>query len=201
MAFFCACRVGVPRGKDESLKMERTAKLSGTRRLVVAAFFLALGLLLPFLTAQVPEIGSKLLPMHIPVLLCGFVCGWPYGLAVGAVLPLFRSLLFGMPPLFPTAVAMCVELAVYGLMTGLLRDLLPRRPVMLYANLALSMLAGRAVWGVASIGLYAIAGNPFTWQIFAAGAFVNALPGIVLQLVIIPPLVLALDRVVSYRHD
>ena len=93
------------------LQMEKQRYFNGTKRLVVAAFFLALGLVLPFLTGQIPEFGSKLLPMHIPVLLCGFVCGWPYGLAVGAILPLFRSLIFGMPYLFPTAVAMCFEAA------------------------------------------------------------------------------------------
>lgn len=177
--------------------MEKQRYFNGTKRLVVAAFFLALGLVLPFLTGQIPEFGSKLLPMHIPVLLCGFVCGWPYGLAVGVIVPLLRSLLFGMPGMFPTAVAMCFELAGYGLMTGLLRRVLPRHPAMLYVNLVLSMLAGRVIWGVASMGLYAIAGNPFTWQIFAAGAFLNALPGIVLQLVIIPPLVLALDNLLA----
>ena len=138
--------------------------------------------------------------MHIPVLLCGFVCGWPYGLAVGVILPLFRSLLFGMPYLFPTAVAMCFELGGYGLMAGLLRRVLPRNVGMLYVNLVISMLVGRAVWGAASMGLYALAGSPFTWQIFAAGAFVNALPGIILQLVVLPPLVLALDRLFA-RHD
>lgn len=197
MAFF------MPLGKDVG-NMEKQNYFNGTKRLVVAAFFLALGLVLPFLTGQIPEFGSRLLPMHIPVLLCGFVCGWPYGLAVGAVLPLLRSLLFGMPPLFPTAVAMCFELAGYGLATGLLRRFLPRNPAMVYVNLVLSMLAGRAIWGIASMALYAIAGNPFTWPIFAAGAFVDALPGIILQLVIIPPLVLALDRVIAKlanRHD
>ncbi|WP_322597248.1 ECF transporter S component [Acetivibrio straminisolvens] len=91
-----------------------------TKRLVLSGLFLALGLLIPFLTAQIPSLGSRLLLMHIPVLLCGFICGWPYGLIIGLVLPVFRSMLFGMPPMFPTAVAMAFELAAYGLMTGLL---------------------------------------------------------------------------------
>jgi len=74
-------------------------KKADTLRLTLAALFVALGLVLPFLTGQIPEIGSMLLPMHLPALLCGFVCGWPCGLAVGFVMPLLRSLIFGMPPL------------------------------------------------------------------------------------------------------
>ena len=74
--------------------------------LVLGALFLALALVLPFLTGQIPEIGSMLCPMHLPVLICGFVCGWPWGLAVGFIAPLLRSLTLGMPPLFPTAICM-----------------------------------------------------------------------------------------------
>jgi thiamine transporter ThiT len=80
--------------------------------------FVALGLILPFFTGQIPKVGSMMLPMHIPVLLCGLICGWKYGLMAGAVLPLLRSALFGMPPLFPTAAAMAFELAAYGFLSG-----------------------------------------------------------------------------------
>ena len=82
-----------------------------TKKLTLSAAFLGLGLVLPFLTGQVPQVGSMLLPMHIPVLLCGIICGWEYGLAVGAILPLLRSVIFGMPPMYPTALAMTFELA------------------------------------------------------------------------------------------
>lgn len=98
-----------------------------TRKLVLSAFFMALGIVLPFLTGQIQQIGNKLLPMHIPVLLCGFICGWQYGLAVGLFTPLLRSVMFGMPSLMPTAAAMAVELAVYGLTAGLLYTKLPKR--------------------------------------------------------------------------
>ena len=167
-------------------------KKQSTRKLVFAALFLALGLVLPFLTAQIPQIGSMLLPMHLPVLLCGFVCGWPYGLLVGAVTPLLRSMLFSMPPLYPTAVAMAFELAAYGLLAGLFYKLLPKKPVYVYVSLILAMLGGRVVWGLVQMILMGLVAQPFTWQIFMAGAFGNALPGILVQLVLIPVIVLAL---------
>ena len=95
-------------------------KRNHVKQLVLASMFLALALALPFLTGQIPQIGSMLCPMHIPVLLCGFFCGWPWGAAVGAVAPLLRSLIFGMPPMFPTALCMAFELATYGAVSGYL---------------------------------------------------------------------------------
>lgn len=94
------------------------------RKLTYSALYLAIALVLPFLTGQIPEIGSMLCPMHIPALLCGFVCGWPWGLAVGFVSPLLRSLLFGMPTAY-TAVAMAFELAAYGAVSGILYRIFP----------------------------------------------------------------------------
>jgi len=165
-----------------------------TKRLALAALFLALGLLMPFLTGQIPALGSKLLPMHLPVLICGFVCGWPTGLVVGLITPVFRSLVFGMPPLFPTAVVMSFELAAYGFATGWFRRLFPKTNAFVYVTLILSMLLGRVVWGAASLLILGFAGRGFTWKAFMAGAFVNALPGIILQLVLIPVVIIALDR-------
>ena len=94
-------------------------KNQNTKKLAYAALFLALCLVLPMLTGQIPQIGSMLLPMHIPVLLCGLVCGWQYGAAVGFVAPLLRSVLFGMPPMYPVAIAMAFELLTYGLVIGI----------------------------------------------------------------------------------
>ena len=105
--------------------------------LSLAAMFLALAFVMPFLTGQIPQIGSKLCPMHIPVILCGYICGAPWGLVVGAVAPMLRSLTLGMPPLFPTAFAMSFELAVYGFMSGLLYRILPKKKVNIYASLVL----------------------------------------------------------------
>jgi len=164
------------------------------RRMTFAALFLAIALVLPFITGQIPEIGAMLCPMHIPVLLCGFLCGWTWGMGVGFIAPLLRGLLFGMPVLFPTGVAMAFELAVYGAMSGLLYHLLPRKNTVTYAVLLISMIAGRLVWGLAQLILSGLAGREFTAAAFLAGAVTNAVPGIILQIVLIPILVISLER-------
>ena len=167
--------------------------MNNLKKLVLSAFFLALGLVMPFLTGQIPQIGSMLLPMHIPVLICGFVCGWKYGLAVGFIVPILRSFTFGMPPLM-TAIGMAFELATYGAITGFLYKKLPKSKITIYASLLMAMVAGRVVWGVVSIVIYGVAGNPFSWQMFVGGALLNAIPGIILQVVLIPILVMSLEK-------
>lgn len=169
-------------------------KTTKTYKLVWSGVFIALGVVLPFLTGQIQSIGNKLLPMHLPVLLCGFVCGAPYGLAVGLVVPLLRSALFGMPPMFPVAVSMAFELGVYGLVTGMLYKKLPKKNGMIYAALIGAMLAGRLVAGVVNLILYGIEGGGYSVQMFMAGMFLNAVPGIVLQLVLIPVIIMALRK-------
>ena len=164
------------------------------RKLIYAAIYLAIAMVLPFVTGQIPEIGSMLCPMHIPALLCGFMCGWQWGLVTGFIAPLLRSVAFQMPALFPTAVAMAFELAVYGGMAGLLYRLLPRKRWTPYPVLVISMVAGRVVWGAVRAILAGLTGNAFTWGLFLAGAVINAIPGIVLHLVLIPVLVIAMDR-------
>ena len=164
------------------------------RRLTYSALFLAIALVLPFLTGQIPEIGKMLSPMHIPVLLCGFICGWPWGLAVGLIAPLLRSALFGMPVMFPGAAAMAFELATYGGLAGFLHQRLPRTRGMTYAALGISMIVGRIVWGTARVILAGLSGNAFTWKMFIAGAITEAIPGIIVQIVLIPILVYALER-------
>lgn len=163
-------------------------------RMVLAAFFLALAYVMPFLTGQIPQIGSKLCPMHIPVLLCGFFCGWPWGLAVGAIAPLLRSLILGMPPLFPTAFCMAFELAAYGAVAGLLHSKLPRKKPYIYVSLLAAMVVGRLVWGAVMFICLGVTGGSFTFTAFLAGAITNAIPGIVVQIVLIPILVMALDN-------
>ena len=168
--------------------------MKNTRKLILTALFLALGYVLPFLTGQVPAVGKMLLPMHIPVLLCGFVCGWQYGLMVGFVVPLFRSVLAGMPVMMPTAVGMAFELAAYGMISGLLYRKLTTKSLNIYITLIGAMLGGRIVWGIVSILLYGIQGNVFSLQLFISGALLNAVPGIALQLVLIPVIVLILEK-------
>lgn len=171
-------------------------KKTNTEKLVLSGVFLALGLLLPFLTGQLEGIGNMLLPMHIPVLLCGFVCGAPYGMLVGLFTPVARSVLFGMPPLFPKACGMAFELAAYGFLAGFLYKLWTGKKsiVRIYASLCSAMLGGRVIWAVVTKLLYSVAGMDFTIQIFMAEAFINALPGIVVQLILIPVLLLTLKK-------
>ena len=163
------------------------------KKLVFAAMCLALCLVLPFLTMQIPEIGSALLPMHIPVLLCGFICGPWYGLLVGIVAPLLRHVIFGMPPLL-TAIGMTFELAAYGLVCGLLYKALPKKNSSIYISLIAAMLIGRVIWGLAMVAIMGLTNGAFTWAAFVGGAFLNAIPGIIIQIVLIPVLVMVLDN-------
>ncbi len=175
--------------------MNRSNPSARLRNWALAAMFMAVGLVLPFFTGQIPQIGNMLLPMHLPVLLCGLICGWQYGGVVGFILPLFRSMLFGMPPVFPTGIAMTFELAAYGIIIGLVYGSSRRQGVFaLYRALIAAMLGGRVVWGVVRVLLTGVAGEAFTWQLFLSGAFFTAVPGIILQLLFIPAFMVALDR-------
>ncbi len=164
-----------------------TANREALRRLTLSAMFLAIGIILPFFTGQIQQIGKMLLPMHIPVMLCGLVCGWGYGATVGAILPIMRSLMFGMPLFYPEAMSMAVELAVYGFAIGAVYALLRRRNLLaVYIALFVAMLAGRMAWGGAEVLFLGLQGGSFTWNAFVLGAFLNAIPGIILQLLLIP---------------
>lgn len=166
-----------------------------TKKLTLSAMFLAIGMVLPFLTGQIPQIGNMMLPMHIPVLLCGLICGWQYGAAIGLCLPIIRYMVFGMPVLFPTGIAMAVELMTYGLVIGLMYSLSKWKCIVsLYRALITAMLAGRLVWAAAQMILLGISGSAFTMKMFLAGAFFNAVPGIIIQLILIPAVMVALGR-------
>lgn len=170
------------------------------RRLVLSAMLLSVGIILPFFTGQIPSVGNMLLPMHLPVFICGLVCGWQYGGAVGLILPLLRSALFGMPPLYPNALAMAAELAVYGLLVGLLYALWHRRGIpAVYGAMIPAMLAGRGVWGLTQLLLLGLKDLPFSGHAFLTGAFLNAIPGIILQLVLIPAIMTVLHYTGMHR--
>ena len=165
------------------------------QNIVFTSMLFSIGLFLPFLTGQIPEIGNMLLPMHLPVLLCGFACGYKYGIFLGAVLPLMRSLIFGMPMLFPSAVTMSFELAAYGFLTGFIYLFFQRKDLpAVYISLVSAMILGRIVKGFASALCYGIAGKSYGFALFISGAFLEAIPGIILQLILIPAILLALKR-------
>lgn len=173
------------------------------KNMTLSAMFVAIGVVLPFFTGQIPRIGNMLLPMHIPVFLCGLICGWQYGAVVGFVLPLFRSMLFSVPVMFPNAAAMAFELMTYGLVAGLLYGRSKWQCVIaLYRSLVIAMLSGRIVWGFVQMVFLGLSGKYFTWKAFMAGAFLNAVPGIILQLIFIPAVMVALNRtgLVQFRN-
>ncbi len=169
-------------------------------KLVLAALFFALAYLMPYLTGQISEIGSMLCPMHIPVLLCGFICGAPWGLAVGFIAPLMRSVLTGgFPPMFPTALCMAFELAAYGAVSGLMHKILPRKKLYIYCSLIVSMIVGRIVWALAMLTVLGINGKSFTFSAFLSGAVTNAIPGIIVQIVLVPIIVMLIDGLKIFK--
>lgn len=164
-----------------------------TRRLTTAALCTAIGILLPQIFHSIPNSGSIFLPMHLPVLICGLICGWKYGLLCGILCPALSFALIGMPPAMILPGMIC-ELAVYGLAAGLLfpRIRTGSRVKDIYFALIPAMLLGRLFFGLMNALLFQA--GQYTLQIFLAGAFVTALPGIFIQLALIPALLLVLEK-------
>lgn len=162
--------------------------------LALSAMFLAVAFVMPFLTGQIQQIGNMLCPMHVPVILCGFVCGGPWGLAVGFVAPLLRSLIIGMPLMYPNAFAMAFELAAYGFVSGILYRAFPAKKGYIYCSLIISMIFGRLVWGAVQFCCMGLDSSKFGFAAFWAGAVANAIPGIILQLLLIPVVVMLLEK-------
>lgn len=176
--------------KEENVSKRRSSIMN----LTTSGVCLALCMVLPFLTGQIPQIGSALSPMHIPVLLCGFICGPYYAGIIGFIAPLLRYLLFGMPPIMPTGLSMCFELAVYGIIVGIMYKVLSKKIPYIYVSLITAMLVGRIVWGSVRWIISGIDKVPFTWQMFMAGAFINAVPGIIVHILLIPIIIIALRK-------
>lgn len=174
--------------------MKQTAVKTHVFRLTYSAICLAMAFVLPFVTGNIPEFGNMLCPMHLPVLLCGFLCGWQWGLGVGFVAPLMRSLIMMRPPLYPTAIAMAFELAVYGILAGLLYQTLSGRRGRTYIALLGAMLGGRIVGGLVQAILLSVDGEGYTMAFFFTEYFVKAWPGIIVQLILIPLAVGALRK-------
>ena len=169
--------------------------MSTTKKWIYSGLFLALAMVLPFLTGQIPAIGSMLLPMHLPAFLCGLICGFPYGALVGFISPLLRYVLFGMPPIYPTGIAMAFELLTYGLVSGLIYSRSKHQNIKtVYVSLISAMIAGRIVWGLATWLLLGYGGQSLTLAMFVTSGFVTGLPGIALQLVLIPAIMLVLNK-------
>ena len=166
------------------------------KKITLTAMFMAIGLVLPFFTGQIPQVGNMMLPMHLPVLLCGLICGWQYGGILGFILPCLRFILFGMPPLFPIGISMAFELAAYGIVIGFAFEKCKVKSVgTLYGSLILAMMSGRMIWGVVRVIISGVTQSVFTWQLFMAGALFNAIPGIILQLFVIPSIMVILNKV------
>ena len=174
--------------------------ISKINRLVYASLFLALALVLPFLTGQIPQIGAMLTPMHFPVLLCGFLCGWQWGIAVGFAAPLLRSVLFGMPVMYPMAVCMALELATYAAVAGMLYRVFPQKRRFLYVSLIISMILGRLVWGLARFLCAGLDISTFGLSAFWTGAVAMSVPGILLQFLIVPALVIVSEKYISGKQ-
>ena len=167
--------------------------MTNTKRLILAGLCVALGIVLPIAFHSVANAGSIFLPMHIPVLLCGLICGWPYGLACGVLAPLLSSLITGMPPIAFLPSMLC-ELAVYGFVSGLLMRYVKTGKLLadLYLSLVGAMLLGRLVLGLLNAVLFRA--GEYSIALWTTSAFVTALPGIVIQLAVIPVLVFALKK-------
>lgn len=183
--------------KDIQIILRKRITLTSSRkkllRLVLSAMLLALALVLPLLTGQNRELGNALCLIHIPIILCGYFCGPWYALVIGLAAPYLRLLFFGMPPIL-LAFPMSLELAAYGFFSGLLYRLLPKKKPFIYISLISAMLIGRILWGAGKVILLGLGKIEFGWKLFLTGGFAAAVPGIIIQIVLIPILVMVLER-------
>lgn len=168
-------------------------KLSTRKKSILTAVCIALCVVLPQAFHAIPNAGAVYLPMHIPVLLCGLICGWQYGLLCGLAGPLLSSLLTQMPPM-AILPAMMLEVAIYGAVCGIMMRLVHTKHVYgdLYLSLISAMLIGRILGGVAKALIFAP--GSMTMAAWATSYFVTSLPGIVIQLALIPSIVFALEK-------
>lgn len=162
-------------------------------KLVFTSLCIAIGLLLPKFINLIPIAypGAVFLPMHIPVLLCGFICGLPYGIVCGLITPLLSFIITGMPPIFPIGISMAFELATYGALVAMMYHLTGGK---IFSSLIVAMIGGRIVLGLVNMVLFQFTDHTYGVTIFVTSAFITALPGIVIQLIIIPIIIRALKH-------
>ena len=167
-------------------------KFTYVKKMVFTAVCIALCVVLPIAFHAIPNAGTVFLPMHIPVLLCGLACGWPFGFVTGLLGPLLSSLITGMPPaaMLPS---MMVECATYGLVSGLMMLLVRTKnaTIDLYISMVIAMALGRIVSGLAKALIFTPGTPAFAW---VTTSLVAGIPGIVLQLVLMPLVVYALTK-------
>lgn len=160
-----------------------------TRDLTVTGILIAMGLILPTIFHTFNMGGQVFLPMHIPVLLCGLLVGSKYGLLSGLLTPLLSSVLTGMPPLFPMAFTMSIELAAYGFVGGFLK-----KKTNVYVALIGAQIIGRFIGALGSFIVFGLAGKPFAFSTYMTGVFVTALPGIILQIILVPAAIIIIEK-------
>lgn len=167
--------------------------ITRTRKLAYTGLCIAIGLILPQFIKFIPvsNPGAIILPMHIPVLLCGLISGPIYGVAAGAILPLLASALTGRPVIFPTGISMVFELAAYGGLAGLLYRFTKGK---IYFALIGAMIGGRIVMGMANTVLYSFTDTAYGMELFIFASFVTALPGIIIQIILIPAIIYTLRK-------
>ena len=165
------------------------------KKLTLTAMFLSLGIVLPMLFGQVPQIGSMLLPMHIPVFLCAFICGWKYSVPMSFILPLLRSVLFSRPNMYPEAISIAFELAVYALVAGLIFEAFSKKNLKaVYVSMISAMVLGRVVRILVQMALLGLKGTPFTFSAVFSSVVIVGLPGIILQLIAVPLILFTFKR-------
>lgn len=167
--------------------------MTNTKKAIICAIMIAMCVVLPMAFHAIPNAGSIYLPMHIPVLLCGLVTGWPYGLLCGIAGPVMSHLITAMPGIgyLPQ---MVIELAAYGLISGLLMNFLPvkNETAKVYTSLVGSMLLGRVVSGI-SKALIFVKGS-YSVTLWVTGLFVTGMPGIIIQIIFIPVIYFSLKK-------
>jgi len=177
-------------------------KMSVVKKSIITAVCLALCVVLPQAFHAIPNAGSMYCPMHIPVILCGLVCGWSYGLLCGLVGPALSTLFTGMPPV-AILPPMMVECAVYGSVCGLMMQFIHTKKVYidLYISLIVSMITGRVIAGLVKALIFAR--GKITMASWATSYFVTSLPAIIIQLVLIPNIIFALmqSRLIPERYS